>query len=65
MFGRQGNLLRRQPEEAVRFLAPFDPLVWDRLRFEHFWGWAYRFEALYAGFEKKARVLCDATVVEA
>ena len=29
----------------VRFLAPFDPLVWDRRRFEHFWGWPYRFEA--------------------
>ena len=26
-------------------LAPFDPLVWDRRRFELFWGWAYRFEA--------------------
>jgi hypothetical protein len=30
---------------AVRFLAPFDPLVWDRRRLEHLWGWAYRFEA--------------------
>jgi len=29
----------------VRFLAPFDPLVWDRGRFEHFWNWTYRFEA--------------------
>lgn len=29
----------------VRFLAPFDPLVWDRVRFEHFWNWSYRFEA--------------------
>lgn len=29
----------------VRFLAPFDPVVWDRRRFEHLWGWAYRFEA--------------------
>ena len=29
----------------VRFLAPFDPLVWDRGRFEHLWGWPYRFEA--------------------
>ncbi len=29
----------------VRLLAPFDPLIWDRSRFEHFWGWAYRFEA--------------------
>jgi uncharacterized protein YcaQ len=29
----------------VWLLAPFDPLVWDRRRFEAFWGWAYRFEA--------------------
>ena len=29
----------------VRLLAPFDPLVWDRRRFEHLWGWEYRFEA--------------------
>ena len=32
-------------EEVVRLLAPFDPVVWDRRRFELFWGWAYRFEA--------------------
>jgi hypothetical protein len=31
--------------DEVRLLAPFDPLVWDRRRFEAFWGWAYRFEA--------------------
>lgn len=30
---------------TVRFLAPFDPIVWDRRRFEHLWNWAYRFEA--------------------
>ena len=30
---------------VVRFLSPFDPLVWDRRRFEHLWGWEYRFEA--------------------
>ena len=29
----------------VRLLASFDPLVWDRRRFEHLWGWPYRFEA--------------------
>jgi uncharacterized protein YcaQ len=29
----------------VRFLAPFDPIVWDRRRFEHLFGWEYRFEA--------------------
>ena len=32
-------------DDSVRFLAPFDPVVWDRARFEHLWGWAYRFEA--------------------
>lgn len=36
---------RTAPSETVRMLAPFDPLVWDRRRFEQLWGWAYRFEA--------------------
>ena len=40
-----GRLLSQPVEETVRFLAPFDPIVWDRRRFEHFWGWRYRFEA--------------------
>ncbi len=31
--------------DIVRLLAPFDPVVWDRRRFEMLWGWAYRFEA--------------------
>jgi uncharacterized protein len=31
--------------DEVRLLAPFDPLVWDRRRFEHLWQWPYRFEA--------------------
>jgi uncharacterized protein YcaQ len=31
--------------EAVRLLAPFDPLVHDRKRFELLWNWEYRFEA--------------------
>lgn len=35
----------RVDPERLRFLAPFDPLVWDRRRFERLWGWAYRFEA--------------------
>ena len=38
-------MARRARLERVRFLAPFDPVVWDRRRFELFWGWAYRFEA--------------------
>jgi uncharacterized protein YcaQ len=32
-------------DDSVRLLAPFDPLVWDRRRFELLWNWAYRFEA--------------------
>jgi uncharacterized protein len=32
-------------DERVRLLAPFDPIVWDRRRFELLWGWTYRFEA--------------------
>jgi uncharacterized protein YcaQ len=41
-------------QPAVRFLAPFDPVVWDRRRFERFWGWAYRFEA-YTPAVKRCR----------
>ena len=42
-----GAITRQQDavNNKVRFLAPFDPVVWDRKRFEHLWGWSYRFEA--------------------
>ena len=40
-----GGLAHRPAPRDVRLLAPFDPVVWDRRRFEHLWGWAYRFEA--------------------
>ncbi|MEP6720366.1 MAG: crosslink repair DNA glycosylase YcaQ family protein [Variovorax sp.] len=36
---------RHAPDESVRLLAPFDPVVWDRRRFELLWGWTYKFEA--------------------
>jgi uncharacterized protein YcaQ len=42
------------PPDTVHLLAPFDPVVWDRRRFELFWGWAYRFEA-YTPANKRAR----------
>lgn len=45
---------RHVPDDALRLLAPFDPLVWDRRRFEHLWGWAYRFEA-YTPAPKRVR----------
>ncbi|MFN2513906.1 MAG: DNA glycosylase AlkZ-like family protein [Pyrinomonadaceae bacterium] len=39
--GRPYNL----NHDTVRFLAPFDPVVHDRARFQLLWGWIYRFEA--------------------
>jgi uncharacterized protein YcaQ len=39
------NPRRALAPETVRFLAPFDPVVHDRSRFELLWGWSYRFEA--------------------
>jgi uncharacterized protein YcaQ len=39
------NIEDQSLDEAVRLLAPFDPAVHDRNRFELFWGWTYRFEA--------------------
>jgi hypothetical protein len=44
----------QEPQREVRFLAPFDPLVWDRERFELLWDWNYRFEA-YTPVSKRVR----------
>ena len=41
----QPAALRDRIDDRVRVLAPFDPIVWDRRRFESLWGWPYRFEA--------------------
>jgi len=45
---------RYAPPDTVRLLAPFDPVVWDRERFELLWGWQYRFEA-YTPAPKRKR----------
>lgn len=39
------NPRRAVAPETLRLLAPFDPVVHDRARFELLWGWVYRFEA--------------------
>jgi hypothetical protein len=39
------RMVTGEAPRRVSFLTPFDPLVWDRRRFEHFWDWPYRFEA--------------------
>jgi len=39
------DAVRGAPQDRERLLAPFDPVVRDRDRFELLWGWVYRFEA--------------------
>lgn len=52
--GENPRSARHRLDDEVRLLAPFDPVVWDRRRFEAFWGWAYRFEA-YTPAPKRVR----------
>jgi uncharacterized protein YcaQ len=44
-YWSKNNAVPGAPRDSVRLLAPFDPLVHDRARFELLWGWRYRFEA--------------------
>ena len=41
----QENAAHCELQDTVRLLTPFDPVVWDRDRFEMLWDWQYRFEA--------------------
>jgi uncharacterized protein len=43
--GESPRSARWRPDDEVRLLTPFDPVVWDRRRFTIFWDWIYRFEA--------------------
>jgi uncharacterized protein YcaQ len=52
--GEEPRSRRHRVGDEVRLFAPFDPVVWDRRRFEAFWGWAYRFEA-YTPAAKRVR----------
>ena len=44
---------RWKPDDRVRLLAPFDPIVWDRRRFTLLWDWTYRFEAYTPAQKRK------------
>jgi uncharacterized protein YcaQ len=50
--GERPTSSRYARPESVRLLAPFDPVAWDRRRFELFWDFRYRFEA-YTPPEKR------------
>lgn len=43
--GENPRSRRHAVDDALRLLAPFDPVVWDRRRFALLWGWTYKFEA--------------------
>jgi len=42
---REEHRWHDQVDQKLRWLAPFDPIVWDRRRFRLLWGWEYKFEA--------------------
>jgi uncharacterized protein YcaQ len=52
---RRENLMaaRHRVDGRLRFLAPFDPVVWDRRRFQLFWGWAYKLEAYVPAHKRR------------
>lgn len=42
-----------QVSDQLRFLTPFDPVVWDRRRFRLFWGWEYKLEAYVPAHKRR------------
>lgn len=51
--GERAESRRWKPDDHARLLTPFDPIVWDRRRFQLLWGWAYRFEAYTPATKRK------------
>ena len=44
---------RHTVDDRLRFLAPFDPVIWDRRRFRLFWGWEYKLEAYLPAHKRR------------
>jgi uncharacterized protein YcaQ len=44
---------RHTVDDKLRFLAPFDPVVWDRRRFRLLWGWEYKLEAYVPAHKRR------------
>ena len=43
----------RPVADRLRFLTPFDPVVWDRRRFQLFWDWEYKLEAYVPAHKRR------------
>ena len=64
--GENPRSRRHRVRDEVRLLAPFDPVVWDRRRFEIVLGLGVSLRGVHAGAETRARLLraaadCGAT----
>ena len=51
--GENPAAARHEVDEKVHFLAPFDPVVWDRRRFELLWDWEYKIEAYVPAHQRR------------
>lgn len=51
--GEKPGAARHRPDDRLRFLSPFDPVVWDRRRFRLFWGWEYKLEAYVPAHKRR------------
>jgi uncharacterized protein len=51
--GENPMAARNQFDGKLRFLAPFDPVAWDRRRFQLFWGWEYKLEAYLPAHKRR------------
>jgi len=51
--GENPRAVRHQVDDRLRFLAPFDPVVWDRRRFQLFWNWEYKLEAYVPAHKRR------------
>jgi len=51
--GENPSAARHSIDDRLRFLTPFDPVVWDRRRFRLFWGWEYKMEAYLPAHQRR------------
>jgi len=51
--GEKPAAARHSVDHRLRFLAPFDPVIWDRRRFQLFWGWEYKLEAYVPAHKRR------------
>ncbi|HEY2798274.1 MAG TPA: crosslink repair DNA glycosylase YcaQ family protein [Thermoanaerobaculia bacterium] len=51
--GEKPEAARHRVDDRLRLFTPFDPVVWDRRRFQLFWGWEYKFEAYLPAHKRR------------